>query len=324
MDDIVLSRAARSLPISFTDGRQDHVSRPCPVQKRLVHRRHELEESQGRRWLTSYDLHLAAPDLVGQPRSIARGQGQDPGAGRKAAEGPPVVSGPRPAQDSHCLDTRWQRMRARQGVRASRRPSGHREFVQPQVIGQLAHVSSPVEQLPPPLERRQAMSGTIRHDQANSAGGSIVSRTGVLQPRATRGVAMKHRGALTAAVFRVAEGTPVPQPNDLVQVLLSHELPPTATATTRRTEPSLQPPPGSASEGAPAPALARFRAIPSVPAPLAYTSPRASPRARSRWSPARSTARGEGPEISAPSAAGGNLVAVAPWSPAACPRTPTS
>jgi hypothetical protein len=34
-------------------------------------------------------------------------------------------------------------------VGASRRPSGHREFIQTQMICQLAHISSPVEQLPP-------------------------------------------------------------------------------------------------------------------------------------------------------------------------------
>jgi hypothetical protein len=88
MDDIVLSRTARSLPVSLTECRQDHVSHPGAVQKRAVHRWQELEESQGHRWLTSYDLHLAAPDLIGKPRSIARRQGQHPrprGRPRKAS-----------------------------------------------------------------------------------------------------------------------------------------------------------------------------------------------------------------------------------------------
>src|SRR6266568_2105714 len=178
---------------------------------------------------------------------------------RRAADGSSIVSRPRSAQDGHCLDTRWQRVRAGQGVRASRGPSGHGEFIKSQVIRQLAHVGSPVEQLPPLLERRQAMSGTVRHDQANSVGGSIISWTGVLLPRTARRMAMKHRGALTAAIFRVAKRTPVTQPKDLAQVFLSHELPPPAAiATTRRTEPSLQPPPGSASKGAPAPTVTAF------------------------------------------------------------------
>ena len=87
----------------------------------------------------------------------------------------------------------------------------HTEFVEPQPVGQGAHVCRPIPESAARLERRTSISGAVDRDQPKAPASRGVVGEGALQPRAGCAVEVERGIAGGIAPFQVGQRAPVGQ-----------------------------------------------------------------------------------------------------------------